>query len=160
MPSFCCSIGMPYHADVHACFASMHGDHGMTLPDAAAPQYVVLRRDLWTEMKWPLGSVVAQACHAATAAMWLNRGDEVTAAYLSDDNLDHMHKVSGHSMCCLAAAAVPVYADAASRISTSPTCALNQSTHSTAQLLIHNQPSCLASVAAGGTRDQGREPAA
>lgn len=28
-------------------------------------QYVVLRRDLWTELSWPLGSVVAQASRPA-----------------------------------------------------------------------------------------------
>lgn len=28
-------------------------------------QYVVLRRDLDTELNWPLGALVAQACHAA-----------------------------------------------------------------------------------------------
>ena len=56
-------------------------------------QYVVLRRDLWTEMKWPLGSIVAQACHASTAVMWMNRDDEVTSSYLAPENLDHMHKV-------------------------------------------------------------------
>ncbi|KAL8454806.1 hypothetical protein Emed_000057 [Eimeria media] len=32
-------------------------------------QYVVLRKDLQTELQWPLGAVVAQACHAAVAAM-------------------------------------------------------------------------------------------
>ncbi|KAL8275508.1 hypothetical protein Esti_000459 [Eimeria stiedai] len=32
-------------------------------------QYVVLRRDLQTELQWPLGAVVAQACHAAVAAI-------------------------------------------------------------------------------------------
>ncbi|KAL8455239.1 hypothetical protein Emag_000942 [Eimeria magna] len=32
-------------------------------------QYVVLRRDLQTELQWPLGAVVAQACHAAVSAM-------------------------------------------------------------------------------------------
>ena len=33
-------------------------------------QYVVLRRDLWTELGWPLGSIVAQvsALAAATAS--------------------------------------------------------------------------------------------
>eukprot|EP00197_Chlamydomonas_leiostraca_P007025 CAMPEP_0202861616 /NCGR_PEP_ID=MMETSP1391-20130828/2955_1 /ASSEMBLY_ACC=CAM_ASM_000867 /TAXON_ID=1034604 /ORGANISM="Chlamydomonas leiostraca, Strain SAG 11-49" /LENGTH=149 /DNA_ID=CAMNT_0049541033 /DNA_START=145 /DNA_END=594 /DNA_ORIENTATION=- len=56
-------------------------------------QYVVLRKDLWQELKWPLGSVVAQACHASTAAMWMNKDDEVTCQYLSEANLDHMHKV-------------------------------------------------------------------
>ena len=57
-------------------------------------QYVVLRRDLWTDMEWPLGSVVAQCCHAATAALWLSRDAADTLAYCSPDNLDHMHKAS------------------------------------------------------------------
>lgn len=56
-------------------------------------QYVILRKDLWTEQKWPLGSVVAQACHASSAAMWMHRDDEITMKYLADENLDHMHKV-------------------------------------------------------------------
>ena len=56
-------------------------------------QYVVLRRDLWDGMGWPLGSVVAQACHAATAALWLERNAPATLQYCSDDNLDAMHKV-------------------------------------------------------------------
>ncbi|OEH75373.1 hypothetical protein cyc_04876 [Cyclospora cayetanensis] len=34
-------------------------------------QYVVLRQDLATELKWPLGAVVAQACHAAVDALGL-----------------------------------------------------------------------------------------
>lgn len=65
-------------------------------------QYVVLRKDLWQELKWPLGSVAAQACHAATAVMWMNRNDEVTCQYLSDENLDHMHKVrlGSAAACC------------------------------------------------------------
>ena len=56
-------------------------------------QYVVLRRDLWTELSWPLGSVVAQGCHAATAALWLSREEASTLEYCSPENLDHMHKV-------------------------------------------------------------------
>lgn len=56
-------------------------------------QYVVLRSDLWKSLDWPLGSIVAQACHAATAALWLNRGDSHSQAYCADSNLDHMHKV-------------------------------------------------------------------
>lgn len=57
-------------------------------------QYVVLRKDLWgPELKWPLGSIVAQACHASSAAMWLHREDDVTVAYCSPENLDSMHKV-------------------------------------------------------------------
>ncbi|KAL6749489.1 peptidyl-tRNA hydrolase II family protein [Haematococcus lacustris] len=57
-------------------------------------QYIVLRRDLWgPDMKWPLGSVVAQACHASSAAMWQFRDDASTQQYLADGNIDSMHKV-------------------------------------------------------------------
>jgi hypothetical protein len=55
-------------------------------------QYVVLRSDLWKSLSWPLGSVVAQACHAATAALWLSRGAPDTLAYCAPDRLDRMHK--------------------------------------------------------------------
>jgi hypothetical protein len=65
---------------------------------AAAPsdpvlQYVILRKDLWTDMKWPLGSVVAQACHASTAAMFSFYDDEITAQYVAAENISSMHKV-------------------------------------------------------------------
>lgn len=76
---------------------------GSTEPQkaAAAPsngddvvlQYIILRRDLWGEMGWPLGSVVAQGCHASTAALWLSRDTAITQQYCSPENLDHMHKV-------------------------------------------------------------------
>ncbi|KAF5836602.1 peptidyl-tRNA hydrolase II domain-containing protein [Dunaliella salina] len=58
-------------------------------------QYVILRRDLWTALKWPLGSIVAQACHSSTAAlhMGLKAADLDTATYCSDANIDRMHKV-------------------------------------------------------------------
>lgn len=57
-------------------------------------QYVVLRKDLWGPgFSWPLGSIVAQACHASSAAMWLSKDDSVTASYCSPENLDSMHKV-------------------------------------------------------------------
>ncbi|GAX73247.1 hypothetical protein CEUSTIGMA_g701.t1 [Chlamydomonas eustigma] len=56
-------------------------------------QYVVLRKDLWAEQVWPLGSVVAQACHASLAAMWLYKDDESTLAYCAPNNIDNMHKV-------------------------------------------------------------------
>jgi peptidyl-tRNA hydrolase len=65
--------------------------------DAAPPeptlQYVVLRRDLWKEMNWPLGSIVAQGCHAATAALWLSKDQPITQTYCAPENMDHMHKV-------------------------------------------------------------------
>lgn len=54
-------------------------------------QYVVLRRDLWQDRGWPLGSVAAQACHAATAVMWMYKDDDTVREYCGD--LDHMRKV-------------------------------------------------------------------
>jgi peptidyl-tRNA hydrolase len=58
----------------------------------AAPtllQYIVLRSDLG----WPLGSLVAQACHASVAAVWLSRDAPGTVAYCAPAQLDSMHKV-------------------------------------------------------------------
>ena len=80
---------------------------------AAAPadpivQYVVIRKDLWTDMKWPLGSVVAQACHASTAAMFLHFDDEITAKYVAAENVNSMHKVGSRSQRrCRAARRLP-----------------------------------------------------
>lgn len=54
-------------------------------------QYVVVRGDLTRTMRWPLGAVVAQACHACTAVIHLSYNDVDTQAYLAD--LDNMHKV-------------------------------------------------------------------
>ncbi len=67
----------------------------LTLPAEEEPllQYVVLRKDLWESQQWPLGSVVAQACHASTAALWLSKDSPLTRQYCSGDNLDCMHKV-------------------------------------------------------------------
>eukprot|EP00213_Chloropicon_mariensis_P007605 CAMPEP_0197473040 /NCGR_PEP_ID=MMETSP1309-20131121/4334_1 /TAXON_ID=464262 /ORGANISM="Genus nov. species nov., Strain RCC998" /LENGTH=148 /DNA_ID=CAMNT_0043011949 /DNA_START=308 /DNA_END=754 /DNA_ORIENTATION=- len=60
-------------------------------------QYVVLRRDLWQQKEendyvWPLGAVVAQGCHASTAALWLSKDDNTTKQYCSEENIDNMHK--------------------------------------------------------------------
>ncbi|XP_005991104.1 putative peptidyl-tRNA hydrolase PTRHD1 [Latimeria chalumnae] len=54
-------------------------------------QYVVVRADLQETLAWPLGAVIAQACHAATAAVHLYYHDSSTRSYLSQ--LDSMHKV-------------------------------------------------------------------
>ncbi|CAG5928441.1 unnamed protein product [Menidia menidia] len=54
-------------------------------------QYVVVRSDLVHALSWPLGAVLAQACHAATAAVHVHYGDPDTQRYLAD--LDSMHKV-------------------------------------------------------------------
>ncbi|GJN26525.1 hypothetical protein PR202_gb14462 [Eleusine coracana subsp. coracana] len=59
-------------------------------PGDVLVQYVVLRRDLADA--WPLGSVVAQGCHAAVAAVWAHRDHPDTTAYCGPDNLDGMHK--------------------------------------------------------------------
>ncbi|KAI5073664.1 hypothetical protein GOP47_0011677 [Adiantum capillus-veneris] len=57
-------------------------------------QYVVIRKDLVDTLKWPLGSVLAQACHAAVAAVWLHKDHPDTLQYCGD--LDSMTTVSLH----------------------------------------------------------------
>ena len=54
-------------------------------------QYVVIRGDLVSTLKWPLGAVIAQACHASTAVMHLYKDDPHVQEYTKD--LDRMHKV-------------------------------------------------------------------
>ncbi|XP_059058651.1 putative peptidyl-tRNA hydrolase PTRHD1 [Achroia grisella] len=54
-------------------------------------QYVLLRSDLLKDLGWSIGALVAQACHASTAALHLYKDDEHTIQYLND--LDNMHKV-------------------------------------------------------------------
>ena len=54
-------------------------------------QFIVVRRDLLKTLEWPVGSVIAQACHASTAVMFEHRNDESVLAYLS--NLGSMHKI-------------------------------------------------------------------
>ena len=51
----------------------------------------MVRRDLLKTLEWPVGSVIAQACHASTAVMFEHRNDESVLAYLS--NLGSMHKI-------------------------------------------------------------------
>ncbi|KAK7150986.1 hypothetical protein R3I93_012047 [Phoxinus phoxinus] len=54
-------------------------------------QYVIVRSDLIHGLSWPLGAVITQACHAATAAIYLHYSDPDTQEYLAE--LDSMHKV-------------------------------------------------------------------
>ncbi|XP_020018220.2 putative peptidyl-tRNA hydrolase PTRHD1 [Castor canadensis] len=55
-------------------------------------QYLVLRKDLsQAPFSWPAGALVAQACHAATAALHLHRDHPHTATYLRE--LGRMRKV-------------------------------------------------------------------
>lgn len=67
----------------------------MAIP-AAEPQilvqYLVLRKDLsQAPFSWPAGALVAQACHAATAALHVHRDHPHTVAYLQE--LGRMRKV-------------------------------------------------------------------
>jgi peptidyl-tRNA hydrolase len=50
-------------------------------------QYLLVRKDL----KWPTGALIAQACHASTAAIHESAGEADTVAYLRD--LANMHKI-------------------------------------------------------------------
>ncbi len=95
-----------------AGMAAIDADAKSTEPavvQEALIQYVVLRKDLWTDLNWPLGSVVAQACHAATAALWLSRNEAETQRYCAPGALEHMHKVemftdwfvAARGSCCL-----------------------------------------------------------
>ena len=54
-------------------------------------QYLVVRADLLTQLRWPVGALIAQACHAATAVVHTHYHDEATQLYLKD--LDNMHKI-------------------------------------------------------------------
>jgi len=54
-------------------------------------QYIVVRSDLVKTLSWPLGALIAQACHASTAVMHEFYDHEDTKSYLSE--LDSMHKV-------------------------------------------------------------------
>lgn len=56
-------------------------------------QYIIVREDLWKEQGWSLGSVMAQGCHAAVAAVWESKGAATTGAYCSPANIDSMRKV-------------------------------------------------------------------
>lgn len=54
-------------------------------------QYVIIRGDLMKVLKWPLGAVIAQACHACTAVMTMYKDDNNVVEYTRD--IDNMRKV-------------------------------------------------------------------
>jgi len=54
-------------------------------------QYIVVRGDLQTTLKWPIGALIAQACHACTAVISKHRDDENVLSYVGD--VDNMRKV-------------------------------------------------------------------
>ena len=60
-------------------------------PTDTLVQFVIVRRDLLRTMNWPIGSVIAQACHACLAVTWDHRDDPDVVEYLQAT--DAMHKV-------------------------------------------------------------------
>ena len=68
--------------------------HNLVMAEKAAcglVQYIALRGDLLRVDKWPIGAMVAQACHASAAVLHQFKDDSNTQQYLKD--LDSMHKV-------------------------------------------------------------------
>ncbi|KAL7750929.1 hypothetical protein RI367_003508 [Sorochytrium milnesiophthora] len=55
--------------------------------------FIVVRRDLLKTLQWPVGSLIAQGCHATSAALWRFRQHAATNEYMSEDNIERMHKV-------------------------------------------------------------------
>ena len=54
-------------------------------------QYIAVRRDLVTTLNWPIGALIAQACHASSAVLHIYRDDEHVQEYLRE--IDHMRKI-------------------------------------------------------------------
>ena len=51
-------------------------------------QYVVVRSDLMKTLSWPVGALIAQACHASTAVMhqfYDHETSEFGAGYIARD---------------------------------------------------------------------------
>lgn len=55
-------------------------------------QYIIVRADLMKVLKWNIGAVITQACHAVAAINESSKGDDLTQKYLSAENIDSMHK--------------------------------------------------------------------
>ena len=60
--SLLCQTLCYFHAIFHAFQIQMSG---------TIVQYILIRGDLLLKEAWPMGAVLAQACHAATAAIHL-----------------------------------------------------------------------------------------
>ena len=54
-------------------------------------QYIVLRGDLYRQLRWSVGALIAQGCHACTAVATMFHDDPNMVQYVS--NIDGMHKV-------------------------------------------------------------------
>ncbi|KJP86951.1 hypothetical protein AK88_03350 [Plasmodium fragile] len=55
-------------------------------------QYILVNKEI-LDKKWPLGSVIAQACHACVAVIAENQEDQVVKEYLCAEKINNMHKV-------------------------------------------------------------------
>ncbi|VDD92286.1 unnamed protein product [Enterobius vermicularis] len=75
----------PYYDDDAKAFEKMP-------PTDPRVMYLILRRDLLEKLKWPIGALVSQGAHAATACLWKFRDDPEVLSYMS--NLEHMRKVT------------------------------------------------------------------
>ncbi|CDW57218.1 DeoC and LMWPc domain containing protein [Trichuris trichiura] len=47
--------------------------------------YVIVRSDLISKFSWPMGAVIAQACHATSAVLWKFRDDQIVQKYMEDE---------------------------------------------------------------------------
>ncbi|KAI9227396.1 MAG: peptidyl-tRNA hydrolase II domain-containing protein [Piptocephalis tieghemiana] len=54
--------------------------------------FIILRKDLVDKEGWPVGAMMTQACHAATAALWSFRDQPQSIQYLQD--IPNMTKVT------------------------------------------------------------------
>ena len=72
--------------------ASMEGNDDKTTNDPLT-QYVVVRRDLWRDKGWSIGSICVQVAHASVAAIADFPEREETKQYVSLKNLKSMTKV-------------------------------------------------------------------
>ncbi|KAJ3405180.1 peptidyl-tRNA hydrolase domain-containing protein 1 [Chytriomyces hyalinus] len=63
-------------------------DADMSLPSAPTQQFLtiflIVRKDLTKTLNWPVGSVIGNAAHAATAVLHKHRTEARVAEYLSD----------------------------------------------------------------------------
>ena len=86
------ATSLKYKSDNIAVFQILSCDiTSLSMTSNQLVQYVVVRGDLLRLLSWPTGAVIAQACHASTAALWSHRNDPNTIAYTNE--LDDMHKV-------------------------------------------------------------------
>ncbi|KAH7422336.1 hypothetical protein KP509_12G004100 [Ceratopteris richardii] len=86
------AVPMESGASEEATEVAITSDNSKEAVGDSLAQYIVIRKDLVESLKWPLGSVLAQACHASVAAIWLYKDHPHTLQYCGD--LDSMTKVT------------------------------------------------------------------